>query len=218
MGKLKPVKIDGLEFDALITLDESYTSDVPTYPVEDGTEVSDTIINKQIEIPMSLIISNTPVTWSNRKGHEPGNDRAEKYTRKVIDLWKSRKIIKKVVTKDKVFKNCVINTLKISKGKGERQIDITLKVLAITKNKTVHIPDAYVLAGISMEDVGSASTDEVKSSDVSSSGNDSGSSNVDTDSSSSDTNAGDVISNTLDSMRSATSKKSGSVLYNLLNR
>lgn len=43
---LKPVSIAGIEGDALISEDISYSTDIPEYPVENGYNVSDTIILK----------------------------------------------------------------------------------------------------------------------------------------------------------------------------
>ena len=60
--KLKPVSVAGIEFDALIDEQKALSATVPTYPVEEGFPVSDTIILDPLSIQLTLYISNTPVT------------------------------------------------------------------------------------------------------------------------------------------------------------
>lgn len=43
---LKPVSIAGIEGDALISEDISYSADIPEYPVENGYNVSDTVLSE----------------------------------------------------------------------------------------------------------------------------------------------------------------------------
>lgn len=54
---LKPVSIAGIEGDALISEDISYSADIPEYPVENGYNVSDTIILKPIQLSITLYIN-----------------------------------------------------------------------------------------------------------------------------------------------------------------
>ena len=56
-AKKEPVSIDGIEFDALIEEEKDLKASIPTYPVEDGFPVSDTIILDPITIKMTLFIS-----------------------------------------------------------------------------------------------------------------------------------------------------------------
>ena len=46
---LRPASLNGIQFDAIISRETSYTADVPEYPVEDGFMVSDAILTKPIE-------------------------------------------------------------------------------------------------------------------------------------------------------------------------
>ena len=78
---LKPVSIAGIEGDALISEDISYSADIPEYPVENGYNVSDTIILKPIQLSITLYISDSPATWRNRKGHSPSAGRTKRYVR-----------------------------------------------------------------------------------------------------------------------------------------
>ena len=52
---LKPVSIAGIEGDALISEDISYSADIPEYPVENGYNVSDTVILKPIQLSITYI-------------------------------------------------------------------------------------------------------------------------------------------------------------------
>ena len=83
---LKPVSIAGIEGDALISEDISYSADIPEYPVENGYNVSDTIILKPIQLSITLYISDSPATWRNRKGHSPSAGRTKKICEKFEKL------------------------------------------------------------------------------------------------------------------------------------
>ena len=59
----KPVSVNGIEFDALITEDRVYEASTPEYAVESGFVVSDAIIHNPFRVSMVLYITETPVTW-----------------------------------------------------------------------------------------------------------------------------------------------------------
>lgn len=97
---LKPVSIAGIEGDALISEDISYSADIPEYPVENGYNVSDTIILKPIQLSITLYISDSPATWRNRKGHSPSAGRTKKICEKQEAL--KREIMEELDTKVKI--------------------------------------------------------------------------------------------------------------------
>ena len=110
---LKPVSIAGIEGDALISEDISYSADIPEYPVENGYNVSDTVILKPIQLSITLYISDSPATWRNRKGHSPSAGRTKKICEKFEKLYFQRKLVK-VVTTDKIYTNMGITSMSIS--------------------------------------------------------------------------------------------------------
>ena len=130
---LKPVSIAGIEGDALISEDISYSADIPEYPVENGYNVSDTIILKPIQLSITLYISDSPATWRNRKGHSPSAGRTKKICEKFEKLYFQRKLVK-VVTTDKIYTSMGITSMSISHSSEigyARQIQFSLKKVYI---------------------------------------------------------------------------------------
>lgn len=170
--KLKPVSIAGIEGDALISEDISYSADIPEYPVENGYNVSDTIILKPLELSITLYISDSPATWRNRKGHAPSAGRTKKICDKFEKLYFKRKLVK-VVTTDKIYTNMGITSMSISHSSEigyARQIQFSLKKVYVTKRKTVYIPKHILQSGETKKNAGKATTSASSSKSTSSSG------------------------------------------------
>lgn len=193
-GNLKPVSVAGIEADALISEEVSYSADIPEYPVEKGYNVSDTIILKPVALSLTLFISDTPATWSGRRGHKPSAGRTQKICKKFEDLYFKRKLVK-VVTSDKIYTNMGITSMSISHSSEigyARQILFSLKKVYVTKRKTVHIPKYILQSGASKKNAGKATTSSSSSK-----------------SKSATSSSGTGNSNTSDS------GKKGSILYNI---
>lgn len=160
MGKPKrPVRIDGIEFDALISSSESYSADVPDYPCEEGYSVHDTVITRPMELSLTLFLTNNPVTWYNRFGGS-STDRVQIVEEKLRSLFAERKVMTVLTATDK-YKNMCITSVGIDKSKENgtgRGISITLKQVNVTKTKTVSVPASYGKSGSSMADAGTAGT------------------------------------------------------------
>ncbi len=175
--KLKPVSIAGIEGDALISEDVNYSADIPEYPVENGFNVSDTIILKPFQLSITFYISDSPATWRSRRGHEPSANRTQKICNKLEDLYFRRQLVK-VVTTDKIYTNMGIVSLTISHSSGmgyARQAQMTLKKVYVTKRKTVYIPVYILQSGETKSNAGAATTSSSSSASTSSSGGGSGS-------------------------------------------
>lgn len=195
--KLKPVSVWGIEFDALLDESKTLNSIIPTYPVEEGFPVSDTIINDPVAIQMTLYVSNTPVTWLYRHGNSV--DRVKKICDQIESKW-GQKELTKIVTSDTVYTNMGITSIGIKKSRDigyAREITISAQKVWITKRKTVTIPTYILKSGQSMANAGTASTSTSSSKSSSSSGSSSSSSTSSSSSSSSGSSA----------------KKSQSILY-----
>ena len=157
---LKPVSIAGIEGDALISEDISYSADIPEYPVENGYNVSDTIILKPIQ-------------------HSPSAGRTKKICEKFEKLYFQRKLVK-VVTTDKIYTSMGITSMSISHSSEigyARQIQFSLKKVYITKRKTVCIPKYILQSGESKKSAGKATTSSSSSKSSGSSTSKSGGSN-----------------------------------------
>ena len=173
------MSVAGIEADALISEEVSYSADIPEYPVEKGYNVSDTIILKPVALSLTLFISDTPATWSGRRGHKPSAGRTQKICKKFEDLYFERKLVK-VVTSDKIYTNMGITSMSISHSKElgyARQISMSLKKVYVTQKKTVKIPKYVLQSGETAANAGKASTSKSSSNGSNSSGSSSSGSN-----------------------------------------
>lgn len=177
MAKAKqPVSINGIEFDALIDQDVGFTATVPEYPVENGFSVSDAILLSAETLTMTLYLTNTPVTWYQRHGNDPG--RVERVVKQLEELYFSKTPVT-VVTSDETFTNMGITALNIRKSVEvgyAREIPISFKKIRTTQATTTVIPASYGKAGATGAQAGSANTTNGSTAGDSSSGSGSGSS------------------------------------------
>ena len=162
MGKkIEPVSIDGIEFDALITSDETLAADIPQYPVEKGYEVSDTMILKPLELELTVFLSNTPITHLQRFGGASAcKTRVDDVIAKLKKMRSDRKLVT-ITTNDATYKNMGLENLTISKSSETgyaRQIPLSFKEVIITSTDTVTVPAEYGKSGTSGASGGTAST------------------------------------------------------------
>ncbi len=156
--KLKPVTIAGIEFDALLDTTKTLSATIPTYPVEEGFPVSDTIILEPLSIQMTLYISNTPVTWLYR--HGSSMDRVNRICEQLENLWLEKKLVK-IVTTDTIYQNMGITNITIKKSKElgyAREVSLQAQKVRITKRQTVTIPTYLLKSGKTQTNAGTAST------------------------------------------------------------
>lgn len=154
----QPVRVDDIEFDALIDSEEGYEADVPEYPTEKGFSVSDTIVLKADTLNMTLYVTDTPVTWRERTGSGPG--KTEGVVRRLKDLYFAKKILE-VTTTDCVYSNMVITSMNIKKSVEvgyAREIPIAFKKIEVTETATAEIPASYGKSGKTAKAAGKAST------------------------------------------------------------
>lgn len=100
--RLQPVNIGGIACDALIHHELGMETDIPDYPVEEGFSVQDTMILKPKTLTLTVIVSNTPITF--RSGASP--TRVQQVAARFQELYTRRELI--TVTSSKgVFKTWV---------------------------------------------------------------------------------------------------------------
>lgn len=161
MSKIQPVSIDGIEFDALISSDENLSNDIPQYPVEDGYEVSDTMILKPLVLELTVFVSNTPVTHLQRfGGAKKCQTRVDDVVAQLEKMRASKKLVT-ITTNDKTYKNMGLESMKISKSLEvgyARQIPLTFQEVIITSTQTVAIPAEYGKSGSTGASAGTAGT------------------------------------------------------------
>ena len=196
---LQPVSIWGIEFDALIEEQRNYNSTIPSYTVENGFPVSDTIINEPPSISMTLYLTNTPVTWLYR--HGSSTDRVKRICDMIEEKWMEKQLAK-IVTTDTIYTDMGIESISIKKSQGKgysREISISAKKVRITEKQTVSVPSYILRSGESKANSGKAATSKESSKASSSSSSSSSGS-----SSSGGSSGGD-------------SKKKQSILYGVAN-
>lgn len=224
-GNLKPVSVAGIEADALISEEISYSADIPEYPVEKGYNVSDTIILKPVALNLTLFVSDTPATWSGRIGHKPYAGRTQIICKKFEDLYFERKLVK-VVTSDKIYTDMGITSMNITHSKElgyARQISMSLKKVYVTQKRVVDIPKYILQSGATATNAGKASTSKsssnsFSSSSSSSSANDSSSSDGSISSSISGGSGNKSSSSAKSSAGSSNSTKKSSILYGIASK
>ncbi len=175
MKPTQPTSINGLEFDALISIDKNLEATVPQYSVEDGFSVSDAIIISPVNISMVLYVTNTPVTWASRHGVD--QTRVNTVCKQLEEIFMSHDTVT-VVTPDEVFTNMAITSLTLSKnaetGNYASEIPISLVKVYVTKARTTTIPDSYGKSGTTGAQAGTASTSTASSGTATTSSQDSG--------------------------------------------
>lgn len=155
---LKPASLSGIQFDAIITRETSYSADVPEYPVEDGFVVSDAILNKPVELSVTAFITDTPVTWKNQLGASQGKYR--KTIEQLENLYFSKSIVS-FATSDKVYDSMAITSLSIPETeemKNAVQVSFSLKEIRITSADSASIPASNGMSGASGAGGGTADT------------------------------------------------------------
>ena len=154
----EPVSIDGITFDALINLDENWDADVPSYPVETGFEVSDTIVLRPIQLSMTIYLTNTPVTWRRIHGSSP--HRVQEVIDRLKRLYFQKKPIS-VSTSDADYENMAITGIGLPKTIStgtSREIPITFQQIRTTEAATTTVPASLGRGGDSGVNAGTANT------------------------------------------------------------
>ena len=154
----QPVSINGIEFDALISQEQTLTAKAPEYTVEDGFPVSDNVSLDSEPLNMVLYLTNTPVIWYNRHGSSPS--RVAQVEKQLKELYFAKEPVT-VVTSDDVFTDMVITSVGFKKSLEtgfDREIPIAFKKVRITKARTATIPESYGRGGATGASAGTANT------------------------------------------------------------
>lgn len=207
--KLKPCSVWGIEFDAMIEEQRNYSASIPSYPVEDGFNISDTIINEPLVLQLTLYVSNTPVTFLYR--HKNTKNRVTKICEQIEKKWLSKQLTK-IVTSDTIYKDMGITSISIKKTAEigyAREISITAKKVYKTSRKVSKIPKHILKSGETMAKAGKASVSRT-SVRTSSSGGDTGSTAGGNESKNQVSNA---INSVIGRKRTSGSKKAQSILF-----
>ena len=153
---VQPVSVAGIKFAALMSEDQTYTSTVPDYPVETGFSVSDSVILKPMELPLTLLISDTPLTHR-------GQVRSVSETEAMLKKLYFQKSTFTVSTPSGSFPNMAITAMTIKRSTElgfNKEVSLTLKEVNVTATKTATIPASYGKGGATGANAGTAGTSQ----------------------------------------------------------
>ena len=193
---IQPVSVAGIEFPAMLDETQTFTSDIPEYPVETGFVISDNITLQPMELPLTLLLSDTPLTW---RGRVRSMSEAESMLK---ELYFSRTPFT-VVTPSGTFESMGITSMQIKRSSENgynKEVSLSLKQINVTATKTTTIPDSYGKSGATGANAGTAST---SAGSTSTGGGSSGSGSGNSGGSSGSGSSGSGM------------KSSGSILYNV---
>lgn len=151
---IQPVSVAGIEFPAMLDETQTFTSDIPEYPVETGFVISDNITLQPMELPLTLLLSDTPLTW---RGRVRSMSEAESMLK---ELYFSKTPFT-VVTPSGTFDNMGITSMQIKRSSENgynKEVSLSLKQINVTETKTTTIPDSYGKSGATGANAGTAST------------------------------------------------------------
>lgn len=164
---LRPVSIDGIEFDAFISSDDTLEQDIPDYPTEEGFSVSDTIILKPRSLNITVMVGNVPVTWKSR--HGVSRNRTFDVQNELEDMYYSRRLVT-VKLSDATYYNMGVISMSIhNENSSIREIALSLKEVQVTERKTAGIPSYSLKSGETAANAGKAATSSTSSATASAS-------------------------------------------------
>lgn len=126
-------RIGTIDLDVTITEQHSYTSRVTSYPVENGTIVSDHIINDPETLTLQAIVTDTPL---NALAIE---NRSTDVFNRLIDLQKNRELVE-VVTGIKVYSSMAITSIEVPRNTATGQsLTFTINMQKVVLDTTVRV-------------------------------------------------------------------------------
>ena len=122
--------------------------------METGFVISDNITLQPMELPLTLLLSDTPLTW---RGRVRSMSEAESMLK---ELYFSRTPFT-VVTPSGTFESMGITSMQIKRSSENgynKEVSLSLKQINVTATKTAAIPDSYGKSGATGANAGTAST------------------------------------------------------------
>lgn len=171
-----PTSIGSLKVDIVKSFEYQFDQDVTGHPVESGFEIHDTIVNKPLQLSMTVGISSHPVTWfyKNGRGKKKFADGL-----KALEAIRDAKMPVSIVRPEKKYENMVMTSCHVSKPDDSKTIiyaDLSFVQITKVTVQTTKIPENIVTAsqkenvGETAADGGAASTSDVTGSSDSGTG------------------------------------------------
>ena len=151
---IQPVSVAGIEFPAMLDETQTFTSDIPEYPVETGFVISDNITLQPMELPLTLLLSDIPLTWR-------GRVRSMSEVESMLKELYFSKTPFTVVTPSGTFESMGITSMQIKRSSENgynKEVSLSLRQINVTATKTAAIPDSYGKSGATGANAGTAST------------------------------------------------------------
>ena len=151
---IQPVSVAGIEFPAMLDETQTFTSDIPEYPVETGFVISDNITLQPMELPLTLLLSDTPLTWR-------GRVRSMSEVESMLKELYFSKTPFTVVTPSGTFESMGITSMQIKRSSENgynKEVSLSLRQINVTATKTAAIPDSYGKSGATGANAGTTST------------------------------------------------------------
>lgn len=176
MATSQPAKLGEIEFDAIIDRTETMNSDVPEYATEEGYSITDNICLKAVELDVTAIFSNAPVTWGDL--HAASSSRVESMVEEIRQLWRSKTPVNFTAAGDSWDNMCVTSITAPRKAEygNTVRLQLKLKQATITASETSAISAKYSRGGETKQNTGAGQKTSSSTSSGSGSGSGSGSS------------------------------------------
>ncbi len=155
-----PMLLGNVSFDATMERSQTYSADVPTYPVEKGFKISDAVLKNPLEISLKAVISEMPLTF----GYSYGAYGWYRSVEQVINELKQIYFAAEPVTLYTNFGNypsLVIQSMTIPETTemvNAVEVSITLKQVSITGNYDIETIATKDFGGPSKNDAGRVPT------------------------------------------------------------
>lgn len=156
---LRPVKVAGIEFDALIDEQRQLDAEIPQFTTEEGFKISDAVIIDAETISMTLYTTDTPVTW--RGIH--GGRHADNVCHRLEQVYFAKEPIT-IETTDAVYNMMAIESITFQKTLEigySKEIPVTFRKVRKTAVRTVSglfVSSSYGSGGSTGVSAGSANT------------------------------------------------------------
>ena len=149
----QPVSVGFAQFDCMLESNENYSSDVTDFPVEDGYDISDHVINKAMTLDMVLYVTAMPITFVANFGgkgvdgsYSAISGRPDAVKNDLIKLRAAKTPIT-IMTPRLMYKNMMITNfvfVRTAKAGYSYEIPISFKEIITTDTKQIDVSKDYV--------------------------------------------------------------------------
>lgn len=137
-----PTTIGTLEVDVLLEYSEDYQSQVPDHPTEEGYFVHDHVINEPMTLQMTVFITPTPVTWSDRFGGS-SETRITDAIETLKEIRRKREPITIVSSSGVAYENMILESMSLPRNATDGYsltVPLTFKEIRKVQTRTAIIP------------------------------------------------------------------------------